>query len=99
MPDSITAALVGLCSTAFLELLRHMLARSQKTVDDATAFRHDLLSRIDALEEGNTSLIRERDEWQSKYYTEREQRVKAEWQLEALGWIAQELHPPADDEQ
>jgi hypothetical protein len=100
MSDSIIAALVGLCCAATLEMLRHLLARGQKTaeksVDDATAFRHDLLTRIEALGNENMALAKERDEWQDKYYAEREQRVKAEWQLQTLTWMAQENkpHPP-----
>ena len=97
MQDSIIAALVGLGSAGALEVLRHLLARSQKvaekSVDDATAFRHDLLTRIESLEKDKAALIKERDEWQDKYYAEREQRVKADWQLETLGWIAQEHEP------
>jgi hypothetical protein len=94
MPDSIIAALVGLCCAGTLEVLRHLLARGQKSVekavDDATAFRQDLLARIEALEKDTAALVKERDEWQDKYYKEREGRAKAEWQLESLGWIAQE---------
>ncbi|MDQ3812763.1 MAG: hypothetical protein M3347_02285 [Armatimonadota bacterium] len=97
MPDSILAALAGLCSAGVLEVLRHVLARGQKiaekSVDDATAFRHDLLARISALEEDQAALAKERDEWRDKYYAEREQRVRAEWQLETLEWIAQEHDP------
>jgi hypothetical protein len=95
MPDSIIAALAGLCSAGFLEVLRYLLARSQKvaerSIDDATAFRHDLLARIDTLEEENGCLVKDRGEWQHKYYLEREERVKAQWQLQTMSWIAQEL--------
>jgi hypothetical protein len=98
MSDSIIAALVGLCCAGTLEVVRHILARGQKiaekSVDDATAFRHDLLTRIESLGDDNTALAKERDDWQQKYYAEREERVKAEWQLQALTWVSQEHKPP-----
>ena len=94
MSDSFIAATAGLCSAGLLELLRHLLARNQKAaekaVDDVVAFRHDLLVRIDSLQEENTGLVKERDEWQRQYYEERELRLKTEWQLNTVGWIAQE---------
>ncbi len=97
MSDSIIAALVGLCCAGTLEVVRHVLARGQKmaekSVDDATAFRHDLLMRIEALGDDNMVLSKERDEWQQKYYAEREGRIKAEWQLQALTGITQEQKP------
>jgi len=83
------AALLGLGGALFLELLRHFLSLGQKnterTLGDATSFRQDLLGRIGALEDDCTALAKERDEWQARYYAERERRAKAEWQIEALG--------------
>ena len=102
MSDSIIAALVGLGCAGTLEVVRHLLARGQKiaekSVDDATAFRHDLLTRIESLADDNAVVAKERDDWQEKYYAEREQRIKAEWQLETLSWIAQEHKPPSAPE-
>lgn len=89
MSDSLFAALLGLAGALTLELLRHFLSLGQKsaqhTLDDATSFRQDLLGRIGALEDDCAAVAKERDEWQERYYAERERRVKAEWQVEALG--------------
>lgn len=86
MPDWMFAAVAGLGSAATLEVLRHVLARVQKVtekqMDDATSFRHDLLARIAALEEDVAQSHNERNEWMDRYYAERELRVKAQWQLE-----------------
>ena len=79
MPESFVAALAGLCSAAVLEVLRHLLRHSQKTtsksMDDATAFRHDLLARIVLLEQERNLLEQESDEWQEQYYQEREKHI------------------------
>ena len=86
MPDWMLAAGAGLASAAALEVLRHVLARVQKAtekqMDDATSFRHDLLGRIAALEEDVAQSNKERNEWMDRYYVERELRTKAQWQLE-----------------
>lgn len=83
------AALLGLGGALTLEMLRHFLSLGQKsserTLSDATSFRQDLLGRIGALEDDCVALAKERDEWQARYYDERERRTKAEWQIEALG--------------
>lgn len=95
MSDSVLAALVGLGGALSLELLRNFLSLGQKsaqhTLDDATSFRQDLLGRIGALEDDCAALAKERDEWQARYYGERERRAKAEWQVESLGGTV----PPA----
>lgn len=87
MSDSLWAALAGVGSAVSLELLRHLLARStgnaQHRLDDATSFRQDLLGRIGSLEDDCAAFAKERDEWQARYYAEREARTKAEWQIEA----------------
>ena len=87
MSDPLLAGLAGLGSAAALEVLRHLLARaagnSQRTLDDSTSFRQDLLARIGSLEDDCASLSKERDEWQARYYTEREARSRAEWKIEA----------------
>lgn len=92
MSDSFFAALLGLGGALTLEMLRHFLSLGQKntqrSLDDATSFRQDLLRRINALEDDCVALAKERDEWQSRYYAERERRAKAEWQIEALGGTA-----------
>ena len=86
MPDWMLAGVTGLGSAVALELLRHVLARVQKVtekqMDDATSFRHDLLARIAVLETDATQSTSERNEWMDRYYTERELRIKTEWQLE-----------------
>lgn len=97
MPDWMFAAIAGLGSAAMLELLRHVLARVQKVtekqMDDATSFRHDLLARINALEEDVTQSHKERNEWMDRYYAERELRVKAQWQLESSTANSPDLNP------
>lgn len=87
MSQPFLAALAGLGSAAALELLRHLMARAagnvQRTLDDSTSFRQDLLARIGSLEDDCAALAKERDEWQGRYYAEREARAKAQWQIEA----------------
>ena len=86
-PDWVLAAVSGLGSAVVLEIVRHVLARAQKTtekhMDDATSFRHDLLARIVALESDLTQVCQQRNQWQERYYAERELRAKAQWQLES----------------
>ena len=86
-PDWMLAAVAGLGSAVALEIVRHVLARAQKTtekhMDDATSFRHDLLARIVALESELTQVCQQRNQWQERYYAERELRAKAQWQLES----------------
>ena len=86
-PDWMLAAVAGLGSAVVLEIVRHVLARAQKTtekhMDDATSFRHDLLARIVALESDLTHVCQQRNQWQERYYAERELRAKAQWQLES----------------
>ena len=85
-PDWMLAAVAGLGSAVVLEIVRHVLARVQKTtekhMDDVTSFRHDLLARIAALESGIARISQQRNQWQERYYAERELRVKAQWSLE-----------------
>ena len=85
-PDWMLAAMAGLGSAVALEIVRHVLARVQKTTEnhmgDATSFRHDLLARINALEVDIANVAQQRNQWQERYYAERELRVKAQWQLE-----------------
>ena len=102
MPDWMLAAGAGLGSAAALEVLRHVLARVQKVtekqMDDATSFRHDLLARIAALEEDVTQSNKERNVWMDRYYAERELRVKAQWQLERQEQNAPVIDPrPASE--
>ena len=86
-PDWMLAAVAGLGSAVVLEVVRHVLARVQKTtekhMDDATSFRHDLLTRIASLEEDIAEVCQQRNQWQERYYAERELRSKAQWQLES----------------
>ena len=86
MHESFLAALVGLGSASALEMLRHLLRHSQKaaskSVDDATAFRHDLLARIASLEHERARVEQERDEWQEQYYREREKLIQGQYQLD-----------------
>lgn len=97
MPDWMLAAVTGLGSAAALELLRHVLARVQKVtekqMDDATSFRHDLLARIAALEKDATQSSSERNEWMERYYAERELRVKAQWKLDSVAANSPDLNP------
>ena len=71
MPDWILAAVTGLGSAVALELLRHVLARvatyTEKQMDDATSFRHDLLARINILEKDAIQSNSERNEWMERY--------------------------------
>lgn len=89
MSDSLVAAGLGLGGALSLELLRHCLALGQKnvqrTLDDSTSFRQDLIGRLGALEDDYAALTKERNDWQERYYAERERRIKAEWQIEAPG--------------
>ena len=86
-PDWMLAAVAGLGSALVLEIVRHVLARVQKTtekhMDDATSFRHDLLARIAALESDITQINQQCNQWQERYYAERELRIKAQWKLES----------------
>ena len=70
-PDWIFAAVAGLGSAVALEIVRHVLARVQKTternMDDATSFRHDLRARINALEADVIELGQQRNHWQERY--------------------------------
>ena len=63
--DWLLAAAAGLGSAVVLELVRHVLARAQKTtekhMDDATSFRHDLLARIVALESDLAQVCQQRN--------------------------------------
>ena len=86
-PDWMLAAVAGLGSALVLEIVRHVLARVQRTtekhMDDATSFRHDLLARISALESDIAKISQQRNQWQERYYAERELRAKAQWLLES----------------
>lgn len=97
MPEYFLAALAGACSAGALEVLRHLLAHSQqaasKSVDDAIAFRQDLLARIEGLEQELTRLTQERDEWQERFYREREARI----QPQVSSWHTQQPDQPADE--
>lgn len=103
MPDWMLAGVTGLGSAVALELLRHVLARVQKVtekqMDDATSFRHDLLTRIAVLEKDATQSTSERNEWMERYYTERELRIKAQWQLENQNLDSIFPSEPASEEQ
>ena len=97
MSDLMLATVAGLASAAVLEVLRHLLGRMQKMtekrIDDATSFRHDLLARITALENDLVQITKQGDNWQERYYAERELRLKAQWQLENRGQLLE--MPPA----
>lgn len=84
--------IVGIFAGLFgiaLEATRQWMARSntqeEKVTDDVSAFRKELIYE-------RHKLHKERDEWQAKYYDERDARLKAEWQLEALEWIKEDKH-------
>ena len=100
-PDWMLAAVAGLGSALVLEIVRHVLARVQKTtekhMDDATSFRHDLLARISALESDIAKISQQRNQWQERYYAERELRTKAQWKLESQNsdQVPPELTPPS----
>jgi hypothetical protein len=79
----IFAGLFGIALEATRQYMTRGNSREEKATDDASAFRKELLDETHKLRQ-------ERDQWQNKYYDERDARLKAEWQLEALEWIRED---------
>lgn len=80
MSETIIVAIMGFLSGIILEIVRQVMTRTstreEADVSDDTSFRKDLLEEVRKLkDESNT--------WQTKYLTEHDARVRAEWQLEA----------------